>query len=412
MITNARHQDVQRPSEWKKNYPAFRFIGGNVISFFGDQIYLLALPLIVFALTGSPLAMGVIAFLERLPILLQPLLGAAVDRLDRKRILLYCDAVRGVTAGLVGGLFIIDQLMLWQLFGSALVMGFFTQLYNTSQFASIPSLVREIDLERANSINTGLFQTAVMLGPAAGGLIVSLYHPGYALLINSLSFFLAWIAVKTLPLIHTNIRESKQRLWQDVKEGFVYVYQIKPILYTNLAMMVSIFGTTLFLTMMVFHLKGTVELTASEIGVLLSVGGGAAIIGALITPALRKRWSYQRILFTASSFGGLSIIGFSMTSSFSGLMMMNAAGTFAASVQSPCIVTVRQKLTPQRLLGRVQATSRLISWVSMPAAALLAGLIAEWFSTTYTILLGGIVATAASVFYLHPSLSRVFVRKM
>ncbi|WP_235001495.1 MFS transporter [Halobacillus sp. Marseille-P3879] len=390
--------------EWRKNYPAFRLIGGNVVSFFGDQIYLLALPLIVLALTDSPVAMGIAAFLERLPILLQPWLGVLTDRLSRKRILLACDACRAFLAGVTGVLFIMDQLTVWQLFLTAFLIGLFTQLYNTAQFTVIPYLVREHDLKKANAVNSGLFQTAVLLGPGLGGMIVSIYHPGYALIINGTSFLAAWLAIRSLPLPRASEHTAQQKVWKQVEEGFRYVFKRKPILFTNLAMMFSIFGTTLFLTMMVFHLKDVIGLSPAAIGWLLSSGGAAAIGGAFLSPVLTSKWSYRHILFTASICGGISVIGFGLMGAFTSLLIMNAIGTFAASIQSPCIITIRQKLTPKRLLGRVQATSRLISWVSMPAAALLAGFISEWFSTDVTIVIGGVITTLASFFYLHPSL--------
>ncbi|MCP3026960.1 MFS transporter [Halobacillus sp. A5] len=406
MNNNRLEFDEARGSqpEWRRNYPAFRFISGNVISFFGDQIYLLAIPLIVLSLTNSPLAMGVVAFLERLPVLLQPWLGVLADRLSRKRLLLACDAGRAFIVGCTGVLFINGELMVWQLYGAAFFMGFLTQLYNTSQFAAIPYLVREQDLEKANALNTGFFQTAVFLGPGLGGVVVSLFHPGYALIINSISFIAAWCTVKSLSFPRMDASDRQKKVWEDIKEGFQYVFDRKPILYTNAAMMLSIFGTTLFLTVMVFHLKAAIGLSAASIGLLLSIGGAAAISGALLTPVLKRKWNYQQILFTASAAGGLSIAGFSFTASFTGLAVMNAIGTFAASIQTPCIITIRQKLTPSRLLGRVQATSRLISWISMPAAALLAGFLSEWTSTGTAILTGGVITTVASLIYLHPSL--------
>ncbi|WP_254434222.1 MFS transporter [Halobacillus sp. Marseille-Q1614] len=393
---------VDQPPPWKKNFPVFRLIGGSVVSFIGDQIYFLALPFVVLSLTGSPLAMGIVAFLERLPILLQPLLGVLADRYHRKLLLIVCDIGRGTLIGLIGFLYVFDQLQMWQLYTGAFGMGVLSQLYNTAQFASIPALVREHDLEKANAVNGGLFQAAVLIGPGLGGIIVSMYHPGYALLINSLSFFLALAALLTLPIRpHASKRKN---MWREMKEGFTHVYKIKPIFYTNIAMLISIFGTTLFLTMMVFHMKDTVGLSAASIGWLLSAGGASAICGAFLSPFLKKKWSYRQILFTASFLGGLSIIGFSLTHSYWSLLLMNAIGTLAASIQSPCIITIRQKLTPARLLGRVQATSRLISWLSMPVAALFSGVFSEAASTTFTILLGGILAAAASIFYLHPSL--------
>jgi MFS family permease len=143
----------------------FRFIGGNLVSFFGDQIYLIALPLIVLAITGSPLSMGIVAALERIPILIQPFTGVLADNFNRKRILLLCDLGRFLTIGLLGFLYIINSLTIWEIYGGALIVGLLTQIYNTCQFASIPKLVQKKDLQLVNSINTGIFQTAVFIAP-------------------------------------------------------------------------------------------------------------------------------------------------------------------------------------------------------------------------------------------------------
>ncbi|WBX79929.1 MFS transporter [Virgibacillus salarius] len=149
--------------EFRKNYPVFRFIGGNLISFFGDQIYLIALPLIVLALTGSPLSMGIVAALERLPILIQPFTGVLADNFNRKKILLVCDLGRFLMIGILGLLYIMDNLLIWEVYVAAFIVGVLTQVYNTSQFASVPRLVQKKDLQLVNSINTGIFQTAVFI---------------------------------------------------------------------------------------------------------------------------------------------------------------------------------------------------------------------------------------------------------
>ncbi|WP_231566567.1 MFS transporter [Pontibacillus marinus] len=169
-------------------------------------------------------------------------------------------------------------------------------------------------------------------------------------------------------------------------------------------MLFSVFGTTLFLTMMVFHLKDTIMLATTEVGWLLSFGGGSAIVGSFISPWLRKHFSYQMILFVGGVIGGSSIFLFGMTSTFIWLVLMNMVGIVAASIQSPCIITIRQTLTPKHLLGRVQATSRFMTWVLMPFAALLAGWTAQHFGTAMPIKIGGVLSILASFLYLHPAL--------
>ncbi|WP_181351296.1 MFS transporter [Thalassobacillus sp. CUG 92003] len=392
---------------FQRNYPAFRFMGGNLVSFFGDQLYLLAIPLIVLALTGSPLSMGIVAALERLPILIQPFTGVLADRFNRKRILLICDAGRGIVIGGTGLLYLLDALVIWEIYIAAFIAGMLTQVYNTSQFASIPQLVQKQDFQLVNSINSGMLNLAVFIGPGLGGILISFYNPGWALVINSVTFLIGFITVLSLNVDHKRSTRKGMKMGREIKEGFDFVIKHKPILFTNIAMLFSIFGTTLFLTMMIVHLKTAVELDAAQIGWLLSVGGVGAIGGSLTTNLLKKYVSYRMILFSAGVTGGISIILFSMSDTYIWLVAMNAVGTIAAAVMSPCIVTIRQNLSPAHLLGRVQATSRFMTWLLMPVAAFVSGILAEYIGTSATIMIGGSIATAASVIYLHASLKMV-----
>ncbi|WP_377888905.1 MFS transporter [Alkalihalobacillus sp. R86527] len=401
-------ESKENAPEFKKNFQVFRFIGGNLVSFFGDQVYLIALPLIVLAITGSPLSMGIVAALEKLPILIQPFTGVLADNYNRKKILLFCDLGRFLTVGLLGFFYIINTLTIWEIYGGALIVGLLTQVYNTCQFASVPKLVQKKDLQLVNSINTGVFQTAVFVAPGLGGILISIFNPGIGLIINSFSFLVGFIVILSLN-IDSNIQKdtmTSTKMFIEIKEGFKFVLRVKPILYSNLAMLFSIFGTTLFLTMLVIHLKSTAHFDATQIGYLLSIGGVAAIGGALTTSWLKQHFSYRIILFSAGVLGGGSIIGFVVYDSFLWLAVMNAVGAVSAAIMTPCIVTIRQNLSPNHLLGRVQATSRFMTWFLMPVSALVAGLVAEQFGTTLTILVGGIIATGASFIYLHPSLKK------
>ncbi|MYL51377.1 MFS transporter [Halobacillus litoralis] len=394
-------------TSFKSNHQALRFIGGNLVSFFGDQIYLIALPLMVLALTGSPLSMGIVAAIERVPVLLQPLAGVLADRLNRKRILLFCDFFRFLLLGSIGVLFLYGMITIHAIYAAAFMIGVLGQLYQTSQFASIPKLVRKQDLDLMNSLNTGMFHTAVFLAPGLGGWIVALYNPGVGMILNSLSFFIGFLVVWSLRLEAERMQREKRSFTQDMREGFRFVIRQKPLLYTNIAMFFSVFGTTLFLTMLIVHLKAEIGFSGISIGWLLSIGGLGAIGGAVLSPILRTRVAYRTLLFGCGALGGLSIILFSFYQSFLALALLNAVGTICASISSPCIVTLRQKLSPEHLLGRVQATSRFMTWALMPVAALVAGITGEYISTTMTIAIGGSVSTIASFIYLHPSLKKI-----
>ncbi|WP_349410793.1 MFS transporter [Pseudalkalibacillus sp. SCS-8] len=394
----------------KKNHLVFRLIGGNIISFFGDQIYMIALPLTVLAVSGSAMSMGIVAALERVPVLLQPLTGILSDRLNRKWLLIGCDIGRAILIGFIALMFITNQLMIWHVFCCAFIIGLLSQIYNTSQFATIPHLARKEDLPTINAINTGSFNSVTMIAPGLGGIIISLMNPGFALLINSISFILAALTVISIPYTYEiSIRKELQQksIKEDLIEGFRFVIKTKPILITNIAQLFSIFGLTLFLTILVFHLKDTIHLSAKEIGLLLSVGGGAAVLGAISSSYLKEKYTYQKILFYSSFVGGLSIVFFGFIDTLISLIILNAVGTFAASIKNPCIITIRQRVTPDHLLGRVQATSRFMTWGFVPIAAFLSGLFSAYFGTAVTIIIGGMIATIAAFLFIHPALDGI-----
>lgn len=405
-----KKQEKVVPS-FKKNYPVFRFLGGNLISFLGDQIYLVAIPLMVLAITGSPLSMGLVSAMERLPNLLQPFAGPIADRLNRKAIMIVCDLGRCFLVGSLGLLFIFNNIQMWHLYIGALLIGLLSQLYNTVQFTCIPTLVQKDDLHFANSIESSSINTAILLGPTLGSLIISFYNPGYALIINSISFFIAFIAILSIKFPETPPRKPSPNVikafFADLKEGFEYVIKIKIILYTNIALLISTFGTTLFLTIMVFHMKDTLEMDVKSIGILLSIGGLGAIGGSLVTNLLLKKFTYKRIFSFSFLVGGISVILFGVSESYILLVVANLLGIVAASAINPCIKTIRQTYTPDELLGRVQATSRFITWALLPFAAFLSGFLSDLFGTSAVIILGGVIGMCAFFVFLHPKVAKI-----
>ncbi|HET7658728.1 MAG TPA: MFS transporter [Bacillales bacterium] len=374
-------------------------MGGNLVSLFGDRIYLIALPWLVYNLTGSTVAMGAIAAVERLPNLLQPLMGTLVDRLDRKKIMLFCDLVRSFLLCSLGALDVSGHLVMWELYAGALILGVSSQFYQTSQFAFIPSLVRTEERHLMNAFNSGVFHTAEFIGPAIGGLVIGLYGPGWALIANGVSFLASFWAVTLIPFPRLE-GFHHSRFWVELKEGFRFVLKNRLLLYTNAALLISGFGTTLFLTLMVFYFRDAAGLDAKQTGIILSVGGLVAVGGAFSSNVLRDYVSDRLVIIGGLIIGGLSIIWFGVVTSFSMLLVSNALGVLAVSILNPCILTLRQSLIPDHLLGRVQAVSRFMTWSLMPVAALLAGGLSAIWGIGSVIVIGGVIRCLAALILL------------
>jgi MFS family permease len=395
-----------------KNVKVMNLLGSKFISFLGDQVYLLVLPLIVLQLTGSAVSMGIIAAVERIPVFFQPIAGWIADTYNRKRILYFSDLSRGFLLLLLAALYQTDTLEFWHIAAGALFMGWLTQLHNAAGFAFLPHLVQKERLHEANAWDEGLFQTAIVIGPALGGLLVSMTAPGAGLFLNAISFFLTFWMITKIHIEHENkvTRYNRHTFFHafasELKEGFKHVFNTKIIWYTNLALMISTFGTTMFLTLLIFHLKEVLFFKPAEIGIILSLGGLMAIAGALVTNGMSRIFRFQTILMFAHLTGGLSIIGLAFSETFISVAITNAIGVLAACMINPCIRTIRQTHTPDHLLGRVQATSRWMTWLLLPVSAMLSGYLASSTSSTFTITIGGIVTAGTFLFYLLPSVRK------
>jgi MFS family permease len=395
-----------------KNVKVMNLLGSKFISFLGDQVYLLVLPLIVLQLTGSAVSMGIIAAVERIPVFFQPIAGWIADTYNRKRILYFSDLSRGFLLLLLAALYQTDTLEFWHIAAGALFMGWLTQLHNAAGFAFLPHLVQKERLHEANAWDEGLFQTAIVIGPALGGLLVSITAPGAGLFLNAISFFLTFWMITKIHIEHENrvTRYNRYTFFHafasELKEGFKHVFNTKIIWYTNLALMISTFGTTMFLTLLIFHLKEALFFKPAEIGIILSLGGLMAIAGALVTNRMSRIFRFQTILMFAHLTGGLSIIGLAFSETFISVAITNAIGVLAACMINPCIRTIRQTHTPDHLLGRVQATSRWMTWLLLPVSAMLSGYLASSTSSTFTITIGGIVTAGTFLFYLLPSVRK------
>ncbi|WP_409291691.1 MFS transporter [Peribacillus sp. SCS-37] len=395
-----------------KRLPAVpAFLGGKFISFFGDQIYMLALPLLVYELTASPIAMGISAAAEKLPLYLYPFAGVAADRFQRKKIIIMCDAARALILGTVCILYYTHMLSFWHIAAAALASGLFSQLHNAAGFAVIPSLVKDKNkLLKVNSIDESLFNGAILLGPAAGGILISLFSPALAILVNAASFILsAWTVSRISEEQGTSGAKGNvngKSIMLDLKEGFYFVLKSKPLLVTNAALMISTFGTTMFLTQMIIYLK-IIQISDVQIGFILSAGGGGALAGAFIPMLLPERFSRKRILVITQILGGLSIICLGFCSSWLLVGTANLAGVAAASVINPIIRTIRQNSAPTELLGRVQAISRFMGWLLIPAAALLSGYAASFFNPGSLIVLAGVISLSAAAVYFLPYFKQV-----
>ncbi|MFP7478647.1 MFS transporter [Terribacillus saccharophilus] len=377
-------------------HPLSRLMMSTTMASLAGQVYSILLPLLVLEVTSSAIAVTIAVAAERATMLLQPLIGPLLDRSNWKHVLLIADLVRFLCFLLLSVLAVTGQLSILIISILSMCIGLAGQFYQGAQFTAIPYLVTKQQLHYANSIESILLQLTIVIGPSIGGVIL-FFSTSYSLLTVSGLSLLAVLLVLLLPYEkHTSSSRtfSPSSYIHELKEGFSFIYKQKEIWYTNLISLISNFGIQFLIVLLVIYVN---QLTKDPLllGIVLSAGGIGAILGTSLGFFADRFSTYRQILFAAKIIGGLSIICVGLTDTIWLAACFNMIGTAAAGAVNPIIKTIRQRYTPLHLLGRVQSTSRFITFTLLPVASVCAGLLSESLGIGATIVIGGCIASVS-----------------
>ncbi len=367
-----------------------------------DGIFMVALPLIAIQLTTSPALVAGVAIAGRLPWLFFVLIaGALADRLDRRITMRNVEMLRVVVLGSLLVLAVIDGLSLPVLYVAAFVLGMGETLFDTAAQSIMPNLVPRELLSRANgrlyAVEMAMNQ---FVGPPLGGLLVALSVP-LALAGSVIGYILAAIGLAMLVgSFRADNDGPRQSMVSDIKEGLAFLWRTRVL--RTLAMMVAIFNLTPGAVFAIFVLyvvdPGPMGLDEVGFGVLMTGFAAGAIIGSFLEESMEHRMGRSNVLFLTVLSSALVMFIPVATSHFvpvfASLMVAGGMGMMWNIIT----VSLRQRITPDRLLGRVNAGYRLFAWGTMPIGALLGGLIAEVFGVVAVFFAAGVASFSMLAF--------------
>lgn len=352
------------------------FFVGQTSSNLGTSFTLFALPLLVYKLTGSSLNLAITTAANMLPYLLFGLvIGAWVDRVDRKRLMIITDLTRAGVIATIPLMAALGHLTVTWIYGVAFVQATLGIFFNSAEFAAIPSLVSMNDLVTANGRVQASYSAAQVLGPVLGGVLVLLLPVPSLMLFDAGSFL---ISVGSLALIHTRFNQmgeerKRTQILSDVGEGLRYVLG-HPVL-RNISLMMALVNFVATTTSAQLVLFATVRLHASysQVAWLYAVGSLGVVIMGLLAGPLRKRWSFSQVALGALMMEGALTLAFAVTQFYwVGLVLWGLAGGFGILFNINT-GSLRQAIVPNHLLGRVMSVATVLAWSAIPVGSLLGG---------------------------------------
>ena len=346
-----------------------------------DGIFWIAFPLLAVRLTDSPVLIAGVAVVGRLPWLLFVLVaGALADRLDRRRTMVAVSVLRAVISAVIALTIVTGTDTLVMLYVAAFVLGMGETLFDTAAQSVMPSVVGREDLARANGRLYAVELTMnQFVGPPVGGLLAGIAI-ALAFAGSALAFAFAAVALALLAGSFRPARvDSRTGIIADIREGLRYLWHHRVL--RTLAIMVGVMNLASSAVFAIFVLyavaPGPMGLSELGFGVLMTTMAVGSVAGSLVAERAERRLGRSRLLTlcvvisaTTLAVPGLTpvplVVGISFAVSGVGIMLWNVV-----------TVTLRQRIVPDALLGRVNASYRLLAWGSQPIGALLGGLIGQ-----------------------------------
>ena len=374
------------------------FFGGQLISQVGNWMTLLAQTLLVLHLTGSGVALGLLAAVQFGPVLLiGPWAGLVADRSDKRKLLLVVQALAMVQSALLA-VVAFTGAPVWTIYVVALFGGMTIAFDNPARRSFVVEMVPEADVPNAVSLNSALMTSSRVVGPALAGLLISTVGFGWAFLADAVSY----IAVLTsLWLIRPeDLRRGPvtERAKGQVRAGLRYVRSV-PDLFVPLAMM-AVIGTLAFNFSTVMPLYVTRDLGGSTgmFTVVFSVLSVGSLVGALAV-ARRRHVTVRSVGLAALAFGMSMLLlalapGLGLALPASLLVGLTSIGFLTAST-----AIVQMRAAPQ-MRGRVLALQAMLFLGSTPVGGPIAGWVSQTFGARWALVMGAVACVSAGAWGL------------
>ncbi len=390
---------------WRQGFRALRhrnfrlFVAGQLVSLVGTFMQTVAQSWLVWGRTHSEWLLGAIWFCSQIPVfVLAPIGGLTADRYSRHRIVVATQTLAMLQAFAMAALTLTGLIQVWHVFVLATFLGVVNAFDMPGRQSLLIQMTGKEDLLSAISLNSAMFNSARVVGPAAAGVIVAVVGEGRCFLFNGISF-LAVIAALVAMRLPRFVRGEVASPWRHLMDGFRYVRDA-PHIRTLLIQVscVTIFTMPAMVLMPVFA-DAVFHRGSRGLGFLTGAMGIGAAIGTLALARRTKTAGLTEVIFYSALILGSAFIVFASSSSFFvALLLMTAAG-FAVMRQNASANTLIQTLIPDEYRGRIMALYAMTVVGVGPFGSLAAGAAADRIGSRWTMAASGVVILISAALF-------------
>jgi MFS family permease len=406
-MTRVTDQEVSKERLTTSHHDFNKLWAAESISLFGSAITELALPLAaITVLNASALQMGLLRMFGEAPFLLFSLLaGVWLDRMRGRPVLISADVIRAILLLSIPIATLFHMLTLTQLYIVIFGVGTLTVVFEIAHYSYVPSVVSRARLVEGNSKLQISHSVADSGGPGIAGVLTQLISAPFAILIDAASYLISAFLISAIRTSEPaqNAVPGTISLWHEISEGLRALLShrlLRVIIVSSVPS--AIFGTAV-VSIYVLYLARDLGLTPAVIGLILAIGGGAAVTGALLAKRVASYVGVGNVIIIGWLLEGLArlLIPFAAGTRVIFILLlaqilMGLSGTIANIHQW----TFRQNIIPDHLLARVTASHRFLVYGAAAIGALLGGILGNMFGLRLALIICGTGALLGPVYAL------------
>jgi predicted MFS family arabinose efflux permease len=364
---------------------------GQIVSNVGTQVSQLAFPLFILALTGSAAQAGFAGALRALPYLFFSLpAGALIDRWDRKRTMIICDAGRAISLASIPIAYALGDLTIVQLYLVSAIEGTLFVFFNIAEAACLPRVVAKEQLPAATAQNMATDGITVLLGPPLGG---ALYTAGKFLpfVADTISYA---VSVVSLLFIKTKFQQERtiapRKLWIEIHEGLAWLWHHPLIRF--IAILTGGWNlVTAGFTLIIIVLAQQQHASSFTIGLIFSIGGIGAVLGSIVATSIQKRFSFGQVIIATTWIAALTLPLYTIAPNPFALGVLTALIFIMGPIYNVVQFSYRSAIIPDELQGRVNSVFRLIAFGGQPLGLALTGVLIQNIGVNNTVFMSAFV---------------------
>lgn len=367
------------------------FFGGQTISLIGTWMTRVATGWLVYRLTGSALLLGTVSFAGQIPtFLLAPFAGVWVDRLDRRQVLVWTQALSMVQSLTLAALTLSGHITIPRLLALSVMQGCINAFDMPGRQSFMVKMVDDRrDLQNAIAINSSMVNMARLIGPSLAGMLIAVSSEGWCFLVDGISYIAVIASLLAMRLHAPVVKRAAASALSELKAGWTYVTGFLPIRTILLLFAVlSLMGMPFVVLMPIFAAR-VLHGGPHTLGFLTGSMGLGALISALSLAARKHVRGLVRMIPISAAVFGLGLIGFGLSHSFWLSMLMVMVAGMGMMQGMAASNTVIQTLVSDDKRGRVMSYYTMAFMGMAPFGSLLAGTMADVIGAPVTVIANG-----------------------